>query len=431
VFKGKIAYIDPVVDEKTRTVRVRVNVPNRSGELKPGMFVTAMNWMEGQSPEAPLVIPASAPLITGKRAVVYVETPGKPGTYEGREILIGPRAGDYYIVKQGLFEGERVVTKGGFKIDSAIQIMARPSMMNPGGSAAGRGAGHDHGDHGPGRTIHGRQGAFKVPLSMAANLHQLSTSFDQLRGGVENRDLDESRSRYGEFHDALRALDPSPLTGQAALLWRELSMVLGNDAYLGNEAETLEEADRLFGVLEGHYRLLRNLFPIEQEPGTGAVEKTFDVPDEFRKQLGLTLDPYLALQTALAGDDFEAAKKAGESFGRSLKGVDMHLLEHEAHLLWMEALESINEGVPKAVEAKDISELRSAFEPISLGLIRAVESLGVQIEGPLFELSCPMAFENKGAAWLQRDEDIRNPYFGEVMFKCGEVKRRIKGVSGK
>jgi len=81
-----------------------------------------------------LVIPASAPLITGTRAVVYVQVPTveKP-TYEGREIVLGSRAGDYYIVKSGLSEGENVVTKGNFKIDSALQIQAKPSMMNPEG----------------------------------------------------------------------------------------------------------------------------------------------------------------------------------------------------------------------------------------------------------------------------------------------------------
>ena len=84
-----------------------------------------------------MVIPASAPLITGTRAVVYVQVPEteKP-TYEGREIVLGPRAGDYYIVESGLAEGEVVVTNGNFKIDSAMQIQAKPSMMTEKGEGA-------------------------------------------------------------------------------------------------------------------------------------------------------------------------------------------------------------------------------------------------------------------------------------------------------
>lgn len=194
-FKGKISFISPVLNEKTRTVKVRVNVANPDGRLKPGMFVRALvraqvarggkamdpslagMWMCPMHPEVvkdgpgnceicgmdlveteklgfvsaegkepPLVIPASAPLVTGERAVVYVKIPGKTmPTFEGREVTLGPRAGEYYLVKRGLAEGEEVVTRGNFKIDSALQIQAKPSMMNPeGGKAAPGSVGHHH-----------------------------------------------------------------------------------------------------------------------------------------------------------------------------------------------------------------------------------------------------------------------------------------------
>ncbi len=189
VFRGRIAFIDPVLNERTRTVRVRVNVPNPEGKLKPGMFVRALarsrlaqggkvydaslagKWISPMHPEivkdgpgqcdicgmdlvpaeelgfiapeepeeAPLVIPATAPLITGQRAVVYVRLPD-PGpdreadghggpVFEGREVTLGPRAGDCYLVRHGLEEGERVVTQGNFKLDSELQIQAGPGTM--------------------------------------------------------------------------------------------------------------------------------------------------------------------------------------------------------------------------------------------------------------------------------------------------------------
>ncbi|MCH7908543.1 MAG: metal transporter, partial [Candidatus Hydrogenedentes bacterium] len=93
----------------------------------------------------PLVIPASAVLKTGTRAIVYVEVPdAEQPTYEGREIVLGLRAGDYYLVRSGLREGERVVTNGNFKIDSALQLMAKPSMMSPEGGTPGASTGHAH-----------------------------------------------------------------------------------------------------------------------------------------------------------------------------------------------------------------------------------------------------------------------------------------------
>ena len=79
------------------------------------------------------VIPATAALITGKRAIVYVANLKADGStsYQAREIDLGPRAGDTYIVLRGLEEGESVVQQGAFKIDAPIQIQAKPSMMNP------------------------------------------------------------------------------------------------------------------------------------------------------------------------------------------------------------------------------------------------------------------------------------------------------------
>lgn len=181
-FTGRISFIDPVLDARSRTAKVRVNLDNAERLLKPGMFVRAVvhpqiagggrvmaadlrgKWISPMHPEvvkdgpgacdvcgmdlvpaeemgyafeaedepAPLVIPASAPLITGRRAVVYVRVPGsgRP-TFEGREVVLGPRAGEQYVVVEGLAEGERVVINGAFKIDSAMQIQARPSMMSP------------------------------------------------------------------------------------------------------------------------------------------------------------------------------------------------------------------------------------------------------------------------------------------------------------
>jgi membrane fusion protein, copper/silver efflux system len=152
-FAGRVAFIDPTLNERTRTARVRVAVANPDGRLKPGMFVrgTIDSDAHGQADSArpPLVIPVSAPLITGRRAVVYVQLGGRESpTYEPRDVLLGPRAGDWYIVGEGLEEGELVVTNGAFKLDSELQIRGLSSMMQPEG---GRPPVHDHGAQEPGR----------------------------------------------------------------------------------------------------------------------------------------------------------------------------------------------------------------------------------------------------------------------------------------
>lgn len=142
-FTGEVAWIDPVTNMRTRTTRVRLNVDNESGKLRPGMYLTArVESTLGEEPR--LVIPASAPLITGERAVVYLQvSDADRPTFQGVEVVLGPRVGDGYVVEEGLTEGQRVVTNGAFQIDSALQIIAKPSMMSPQGGVAMDGhAGH-------------------------------------------------------------------------------------------------------------------------------------------------------------------------------------------------------------------------------------------------------------------------------------------------
>jgi membrane fusion protein, copper/silver efflux system len=130
VFAGTIAFIDPVVDGGRRTVRVRVQVNNPGGRLKPGML--ARGQASGPATSAgKLVIPATAPLLTGRRALVYVQLPGfERPTFEPRDVTLGERRGAYWEIASGLAEGELVVVNGAFRIDSELQIRGRPSMMS-------------------------------------------------------------------------------------------------------------------------------------------------------------------------------------------------------------------------------------------------------------------------------------------------------------
>ena len=139
-FTGTVALIDPVLDERTRTVRVRVEADNPDGRLRPGMLTRGVvaaalaadgRPLAGRDTEAPLLVPATAPLLTGERAVVYVRQPGDEPVFTGRDVVLGPRAGDWYVVRDGLDEGDEVVVNGAFKLDSALQIVAAPSMMLP------------------------------------------------------------------------------------------------------------------------------------------------------------------------------------------------------------------------------------------------------------------------------------------------------------
>jgi len=131
-FTGKITFIDPVIHPRKRTLRVRVEVENPDGELRPGMFAEAVvRGKPGGEAAEGILIPETAPLFTGRRSVVYVEVSGatRP-TYEAREVVLGPKAGSHYPVVSGLRANERVVVNGAFAIDADLQIRGGASMMS-------------------------------------------------------------------------------------------------------------------------------------------------------------------------------------------------------------------------------------------------------------------------------------------------------------
>lgn len=337
IFKGWISYIDPVLNSKTRTIKVRVNVENSNKKLKPEMFVTgivrskiAMSgkvmesdlanfWIcpmhpeirkekagicdicemdlvqaktmgfkiPDQNAEKPIVIPVSSVLKTGKRAVVYVKLKDKEKpTFEGREVILGPRSDKFYIVKSGIQEGEEVVSNGSFKIDSALQIQAKPSMMSM-----------------PGEV--------------------------------------EINSKMQDFLNSLKPLYSS----------------------------------------------------------------------------------YLKAQSALAKDNLKDAVLAFNNIKSQIKKIDMTLLKGSSHATYMrisnDIIKTLSENINSMERAREI------FHQLSNSIINLEEEFGHSGEKEHFKMFCPMAFDNKGASWLQKEEQIKNPYFGASMLVCGVVKEKF------
>jgi len=144
-FTSRVSYIDPFIDPVTRVAQVRVEVSNPEFILKPEMFAKGILESKISSDSPQLLIPKSAVLWTGKRGVVYVKLPDREmPSFQFREIVLGPEAGNDYVVASGLEEGEEIAMNGVFKIDAAAQLAGKSSMMNPKGGKIP--TGHDHGE---------------------------------------------------------------------------------------------------------------------------------------------------------------------------------------------------------------------------------------------------------------------------------------------
>ena len=187
-FEGRVAFIDPTVNQEDRTVGVRVEFLNDDGRLRPGDYATAQvylpigrqgevydadlagRWISPMHPqiirdepgECPICgmdlvptsrygysdqpveqpesiyVPRSAVLMAGTSSVVYVET--EPGRFELRPVTLGPILKNRVVILAGLREADRVATAGNFLIDSQMQLAGKPSLIDP-TVARGQGSG--------------------------------------------------------------------------------------------------------------------------------------------------------------------------------------------------------------------------------------------------------------------------------------------------
>jgi len=307
-FTGEILFLDPVLNEKTRTVEVRVQVDNKDGLLKPGMLVSAeveavldasgLPADPDQVALPPLVVPVSAPLLTGRRAVVYVKLPDQEEpVYQGRIVTLGPRAGEYYLVNDGLFEGEEVVTRGAFKIDSALQILARPSMM--------------------------------MAPEISSAVHEQSSG--------------------------LPAIDANVLS------------------------------------------------------------------EDFKEDLAAVLKAYLQLQKMLAEDENSGSALAATALSEAMSEAHAKStsLPVSVVMQWDELYAPINRTLHSMLKTTDLASRRVQFQPLSDNLWLVLEKFGTPENQIVRRFNCPMAFDNAGADWIQLGKTTNNPYYGEMMLRCG------------
>jgi cobalt-zinc-cadmium efflux system membrane fusion protein len=121
VFKGRVAYVVPVVDEATRTAKVRIELPNESGKLSFGQLVTAKLLGDPSTVTEPVIaVPRSAIQRVDGKAVVFVKSAEKAGGFERRSVDVGVSTGDLIEIRKGVKEGEIVAADGAFLLKSEL-----------------------------------------------------------------------------------------------------------------------------------------------------------------------------------------------------------------------------------------------------------------------------------------------------------------------
>jgi Cu(I)/Ag(I) efflux system membrane fusion protein len=195
---GKITFISPVLDDKSRSAKARVVIDNSALKLKPGVFIKAKLSVEKKSANQPktLMIPKSAVLWTGKRSVVYQLLENENGVYfKMKEVEIGSSSSDFIEIVSGLQPGDKIVSQGAFSIDAEAQLSNKPSMMNPDENVST--TGHKHDD----RMMNNKaeiENATEV--NAKAKMKKLIDEYKQLKNALVSDDFEASKTYYKQVN---------------------------------------------------------------------------------------------------------------------------------------------------------------------------------------------------------------------------------------
>jgi len=235
-FKGKITFIDPLINSQTRVATARVEVSNKDGKLKPEMFVsgTVKNSV-GVKDSEEIVVPKTAVLWTGERSVVYVK---EEDGFTLRQITLGPALGDSYIVQAGLETGEEIVANGTFTVDAAVQLSGRPSMMNP--------------------SFGEKKSGAKISLSddEKTKIEALLSEYLKLKDALVADDLQLSKKEITALKTKVEEINTIGLKGEAEKVWKMVNIQLINRTKELSEAKDLKEIRGGFDELSSEVIML-------------------------------------------------------------------------------------------------------------------------------------------------------------------------------
>ena len=335
-FEGKITYVDPFVSSNTRVAKVRVEVNNPGNKLLPEMYASGIIKAKMKGMENTIVIPKTAVLWTGKRAVVYVKVPHeKTISFVYREIELGQDMGQFYSVADGLEEGEVVATNGVFRIDASAQLLGQKSMMNPEGGKVN--VGHNHGgmgmdgdakndgvDHSKmdmgdskkeGETDHSKMEKETDHTDMnqritttdafKSQLEQVFNAYIKLKDALVDDDSSTASASAKTLLSAMKNVDMKQLTDHNAHNhWMTISKEITESATSISKISDIEKQRSHFKHLSAHLSKGVKLFGVNQK----VYEQFCPMADNNNGAYWLSLDeaiknPYLGAKMLTCGDN--------------------------------------------------------------------------------------------------------------------------------
>ncbi len=141
-------------------------------------------------------------------------------------------------------------------------------------------------------------------------------------------------------------------------------------------------------------------------------------------QLDAVYESYFSLKDALVKTDGTMASAAAKELLASINAVKMGELKMDVHMVWMKVLENLKKDATAISSSTDAKKQRDSFDTLSVSLYELIKVS--KSDETVYYQFCPMANDGKGANWLSKENNIKNPYFGSMMLSCGKTVETIK-----
>ncbi|SHG29413.1 membrane fusion protein, Cu(I)/Ag(I) efflux system [Salegentibacter echinorum] len=296
-YEVPITFIEPLLSTATRTINVRVELSNKEGRLKPGMFVRGkVGSAEGDSgvnkENRMITVPKSAVMWTGERSLVYVQpNPDRP-VFEMREVALGAAAGDSYAVTEGLHSGERIVVNGAFTVDAAAQLQGKKSMMNKDGNKTSTGheghSGMESGANSNNTAPVEVEEQFEVSQKLVGQFSRVFNEYIALKNALVKEDAETAQAASNKMLQALNKVDMGLLKdSKAHNRWMSTSEKIQNMAKKVAETIDIGNQREHFKALSVNFSTAVQLFGVRQT----VYEQFCPMADDNKGGYWLSLNP--------------------------------------------------------------------------------------------------------------------------------------------
>ena len=220
-----------------------------------------------------------------------------------------------------------------------------------------------------------------------------------------------------------KQLKPDPVYRAKTI---KLGQIIGDQVIV---VSGLEEGQRV--VTHGAFALdadlqIRGGLSLLARPDDKSEISALDIPAGFLSQVSPEVEAYLEVQQALASDDVLGAQNSARQVQQQISTVSTTMLSPRVRKKWDQYQGRLSEAASKIAMSENVENARTHFEGLSLAVADILKAVGNPLDTPVSYTFCPMAFDSKGAHWLQLGTEIKNAYYGEKMLSCGSVEEVIQ-----